>query len=92
MCAPRRRDTRRTGALPTTLREVAEITGGRYFRATSTAKLEEIYETIDELEKSEIEVSEHTNYVEFYPYPILLGLLLALLELLLAHTRLRKIP
>ena len=45
-----------------TLTRIAEATGGRYFRATDTASLERIYETIDSLEKSRIEESRQTRY------------------------------
>lgn len=75
-----------------TLRRVAEITGGSYFRATDTRSLMEIYRTIDEMEKTEIRTREFTRYTELYPGPLYLGLLLLLAEFGLAHTRYRRIP
>ncbi|WP_326982702.1 VWA domain-containing protein [Chryseobacterium sp. MYb264] len=48
------------------LREVAEMTGGRYFRATSNSSLEEVYNEINQLEKSEIKVSKLYNYEEYF--------------------------
>jgi Ca-activated chloride channel family protein len=75
-----------------TLRQAAETTGGRYFRATNRESLAEIYAEIDELERSAIEVEHFTQYGELFPYPAALGFLVLLVELGLANTRLRKIP
>lgn len=75
-----------------TLREVAELTGGRYFRATDTESLAAIYEEIDELERTEIEVENFTRYGEEFPLPLALGLLLVVAELALSQTLLRKLP
>ncbi|SHE86253.1 VWA domain-containing protein [Chryseobacterium sp. OV279] len=49
-----------------TLREVAQTTGGKYFRATSNSSLEEIYDEINQLEKSDIKVSKLYNYDEYF--------------------------
>ena len=59
------------------LKEIAKITGGQYFRATSTTKLSEIYDEINKLEKTDIEEFRYTNYDEmFRPWTLLaLGLL-----------------
>ncbi|HSR50468.1 MAG TPA: VWA domain-containing protein [Acidobacteriota bacterium] len=75
-----------------TLREVADLTGGRYFRATDRQSLGEIYQEIDQLERTEIKVEQFTRYGELFHYPLAAGLLLLLLELALAQTRFRKIP
>ena len=75
-----------------TLQEVAEITGGRYFRATDTESLMAIYEEIDELERTEIEVENFTQYSEQFPLVLGFGLLLVLGELTLTQTALRKLP
>lgn len=74
------------------LRKIAEITGGEYFRATGNKKLQEIYEVIDELEKSKIDVTEfHKKYEEFLPFALFaLGALL--LEFLLRITLFRRVP
>lgn len=74
------------------LREIAETTGGRYFRATDTESLAAIYEEIDELERTEMEVENFTQYAEEFPLPLGLGLLLMLGELGLSRTVLRKLP
>ncbi len=76
----------------TTLREAAELTGGRYFRATNRESLQQIYEEIDALERTAIEVEQFTQYGELFHYPAALGFLLLMAEFGLANTRLRKIP
>lgn len=74
------------------LKEIARITGGRYFRATDRTSLEQIYAEIGELEKTKIEVKEYTRYKElFIPY-LSLALGLMMLEIVLANTRFRKLP
>lgn len=75
-----------------TLREISEITGGRYFRATETKELEEIYKTIDSLEKSEVRTKEYHEYEELFPWCILGGLLLIVLGIVLGQTVLLRIP
>jgi Ca-activated chloride channel family protein len=74
------------------LQEVAELTGGKYFRATSNRKLQEIYEEIDQLEKSKIDVTEFSRkHEEFLPLALLALAFLAL-ELLFRYTIFRTIP
>ena len=73
------------------LQEVAATTGGRYFRATDRESLGRIYEEIDTLETTEIEVQNFTNYGELFHYPLAAGLLLLLLEVGLGQTVLRKL-
>jgi Ca-activated chloride channel homolog len=75
-----------------TLQEIAGITEGRYFRATSNTKLQEIYQEIDQLEKSKIEVREFSRKSEeFLPFA-LAGILLLLFSLILRWTVFRSIP
>jgi len=74
------------------LTRIAEITGGRYFRATDTQKLREIYREIGELEKTKIEVKEFTRYTELFIYFVGAGMALLLLEIVLGNTWLRKLP
>lgn len=74
------------------LKKVAEITKARYFRATDTKSLREIYGEIDRAEKTEFEAPEFTEYREIYPYLLWPALLLFMLELGLAETVLRKLP
>ncbi|WP_419939605.1 vWA domain-containing protein [Candidatus Palauibacter sp.] len=75
-----------------TLAEVAEVTGGRYFRATDRESLERIYEEIDALETTEIDVQSFTRYGELFHFPLAAGLGLLLLEIGLAQTVLRRLP
>ncbi len=74
------------------LRRIASMTGGKYFRATDSNKLREIYRQIGELEKTRIEVKEYTRYKELFVYYAGMALALLVLEILLSHTVLRKIP
>ena len=62
------------------LKEIANETGGIYFRATDNKKLEEIYEEINKLEKTEIEEFKYYNYAEKYRILVLIALSLILLE------------
>lgn len=74
------------------LQQVAELTDGRYFRATSNSKLREIYDEIDKLEKSKIDVTEFKKKKEeFLPFA-LLAFLLITVEVLLRNTVFRSSP
>jgi Ca-activated chloride channel family protein len=75
-----------------TLEDVAEVTGGKYFRATDAKSLAGIYEEIEHLEKSKIDVKQYTDYVEMFPYFIYAALGLLCIEIVLANTRFRKMP
>jgi len=75
-----------------TLKKIADITGGKYYKAEDEKKLEEIYKEIDKEEKTEIKVEEHYDYNELMGYFALPALLLVIGELTLANTRLRKLP
>ncbi len=72
------------------LKEIAEVTGGKYFRATNNKKLAEIYDEINKLEKTEIEEKKYYNYDEKYRSLVLLAGLLLLIELLLRNTIFRS--
>ncbi len=74
------------------LRSIARTTDGRYFRATDAAGLDETFATIDRLEKSEIESHVRVLYAELYPGLLGPAAVLLALELVLAGTRLRRIP
>ena len=74
------------------LKKIAINTSGRYFRATDTKKLSEIYAEIGELEKTKIEVKEFTSYDEYFDLFLLFGLAILILEIALSHTVFRKIP
>ncbi|WP_299550736.1 VWA domain-containing protein [Seonamhaeicola sp.] len=72
------------------LKEIAEATGGKYFRATNNKKLEEIYNEINKLEKTEIEEFKFYNYEEKYRPLVLLAGILLLLELLMRFSIFRS--
>jgi Ca-activated chloride channel family protein len=74
------------------LRDVAEGTGGRYFRATDGAALTRIFEQIDELEKAPVEVTRYRNVEEEYRVPVVVGLGALALELLIAATLVVRVP
>jgi Ca-activated chloride channel family protein len=75
-----------------TLQDIATITGGRYFRATDSAALREIYGEIDRLETSANVVEQYQLYAERFTWFALPALALLLLEIILLNTRLRTIP
>ena len=72
--------------------KIAEMTGGRYFRATSAESLEKIYAEIDKLEKTEIEITSIKRYNEKFHRFAFVGLLFLVIEVLLRYTFLRTIP
>lgn len=75
-----------------TLREIAAITGGAYFRATNSKKLGAIYEEIDQMEKTKLQVREFSRKSEDF-WPFLLGAFLCLfVEILMRHTLLKRLP
>jgi Ca-activated chloride channel family protein len=74
------------------LEEIAQTTGGQYFRATSAENLAKIYEEIDLLEKTEIEVTQIERYGEHFHRFVSVAFLFILVELGLKYTLLRSIP
>jgi Ca-activated chloride channel family protein len=66
-----------------TLNKIAELTDGKYFRATDNSKLREVYKEIDKLEKSKIAVTEYRKKTELFFLPALIGLILMLSEFIL---------
>lgn len=74
------------------LKNIAESTGGQYFRATDNRTLNEIYNKIDKLEKTKVEVTSYQSAAELYYGWLKIGLLLILLELILSKTIFRRLP
>lgn len=74
------------------LQQIANNTGGSYFRATDEKKLEEIFNQIDEMEKTEIQVTEYTQYTELFEWFAIPVFALLVLEIVLSQTVFRKIP
>ena len=72
------------------LKQIAESTGGKYFRASSNTKLEQIYEEINKLEKTEIEETKYKSYDELFRPLVLAAFGLLLFELLLRFTVFRS--
>jgi len=75
-----------------TLTQIAATTEGNYFRATSNSKLKEVYEEIDKLEKTKLNVKEYSKRQEEYRWFALAAFLCVLLEVLLRNSILKKIP
>lgn len=75
-----------------TLRKIAELTGGKYFRATDTEQLVSIYNQIDQMEKTKVESETFVEYTDRFLWFVLPALGLFVLELGLAETVLRETP
>ncbi|MCW3787045.1 vWA domain-containing protein [Plebeiibacterium sediminum] len=74
------------------MKEIAETTGGQYFRATNKTSLKKIYEEIDQMEKTKIEVKEYTKRSEEYLIFAILAALFILMEVFIKSTILRNLP
>ena len=75
-----------------TLREIAAITNARYYRATDTEELRGIYDEINALEKSDVEILNFIRYREVLAWFLVPALALLLLELVLSNTVFRRLP
>lgn len=74
------------------LKQVSDMTDGKYFRATSNEKLKSIYDEIDELEKTKIDVTEYKRRVDEFRPLALMALLLLLVEMAFRYTVFRTLP
>jgi len=74
------------------LKKISKETGGRYYRATNNSSLEKVYDEIDKLEKTKIEVSAYTQYSEMFFLFAVVGIAALFLEVLLRHTVFRILP
>jgi len=74
------------------LKQIADITGAKTYHAQDSQALQDIYATIDKLEKSDIKTTSYYRYRELFMGLVYLALLLILIEAALAHTRFRKVP
>jgi Ca-activated chloride channel family protein len=74
------------------LREIADKTGGRYFRARDSEALSRIFRQIDQLEKTPIQVTRYTKYEEATRPLLLLGLTALAFELLIGSTLVVRVP
>lgn len=75
-----------------TLTQIAQMTGGQYYRADRTETLRFIYDEIDRMEKTEVQVRKYQRYQELYAWFALPGLIFLLLEIILKHTAWRTLP
>lgn len=74
------------------LSQIASITGAKFYRATDTESLRQIYSEIDRLEKTPMQEKGYLQYNELFPMFLIPGLLLLFLEVVLMNTILRKVP
>ena len=74
------------------LKEMAQIAGGKFFRATDTQSLEQIFSDIDQLEKSTVTMKKFQQYRDLFPACIMAGCGLLLAQILLAQTIWKKLP
>ena len=75
-----------------TLRKIAELTGGMFFRATDGDDLKRVYVEIDKLETSKIRVRSFTRFQELWGWLLFVGGGLLMSEVILSHTVFRRIP
>jgi Ca-activated chloride channel family protein len=74
------------------LKEIASLTGGKYFRAADTKSLTDTYAQIDTMEKQQVETTIYEEWRELFPWALVPGLGCLLLTVTLTHTRLRRLP
>ncbi|MBA2585781.1 MAG: VWA domain-containing protein [Chthoniobacterales bacterium] len=74
------------------LKEVAQIAGGQFFRATDMSSLQQIYGDIDKLEKSTVSIKKYQQYRDLFPACIMAGAGLLIAEMILAQTIWKKLP
>jgi Ca-activated chloride channel family protein len=74
------------------LTKIAEMTQGKYFRATDTESLRQIYKEIDRLEKTKIEQTGYKQYEELFWIAVLVSLALLFIEIILSNTLFLRIP
>ena len=74
------------------LQQIADETGGKYYRATTEERLQRVYDEIDRLEKTEVEVTVYKRYEELYYWPLIAGFILLTLVFVLRTTLLRSLP
>ena len=75
-----------------TLQQIADATGGKYFRARTPSNWQDVYAEIDKLEKSPSEGRLYSEYRELYQWFLLPGLGLIVVQVVLAGTRFRSLP
>jgi len=76
----------------TVLGKMADLSGGKFYRATNARELQSIYNQIDRLEKSEVKLRRFATYEPLFAWPLLAALGILSLEIILANTRFRRVP
>jgi len=76
----------------TVLGQMARLAHGKFYRAKNRSELQNIYNEIDHLEKTEVKLRRYTTFTPLYHWPLLAAFVLLMLELLLANTRYRRVP
>jgi len=76
----------------TVLGKMANLSGGKFYRATNARELQSIYNQIDRLEKSEVKLRRFATYEPLFAWPLLAALGILSLEIILANTRFRRVP
>ncbi len=74
------------------LNEIANVSSGKYFRATNENSLNKIYDDINKMEKTKIEVFHYMEYKEKFTVFAIAGAILLIIEILLANTKFKKLP
>ena len=74
------------------LREISSLTGGKYFRAENAEALTKIYDEIDQMEKSKVEINDYISYEELYLGWLIWGLILLIAEVLISRVVLNRLP
>jgi len=74
------------------LGKMAALSGGQFYRATNQRELQDIYNQIDRLEKTEVKLRRFATYEPLFEWPLLAALALLALEIILANTRFRRVP
>ena len=85
-------ETQRVEFNETGLKEVARIADGRFFRATDTKSLEQIYDDIDKMEKTTVSVKKYQEYRDLFPICVMSGVGLFIAQVLLSQTIWKKLP
>lgn len=75
-----------------TLKKIADLTNAKFYRATDTKTLAQIFEQIDKLEKSTVELNQYTQYRELFPWFLAAGFAVLALQSVLAQTVGRRLP
>ena len=74
------------------LGKMADLSNGHFYRATNRRELQNIYNQIDRLEKSEVKLRRFATYEPLFAWPLLAALALLAVEIILANTKFRRVP